>query len=228
MMPLLYNRGFNFIGQGKKIGIIQDKKFSKLSIIFQKNKNENIKQFLKAKNYSDPKDNFYLYTVCVKRVLEETLWTKKNFINDDFELFLWKDLKEEERKNFIDIEKSKSKENCEFYGYFPPTNKEEFEEINSLGIRNKDGVIGWIITQKNSENTIAVSLLYVMKKYRNSTLSLGLNIEAFKRQVEVGIPNVSCIIHSKNKPMLNLYKKRFDFATLNVSQTVISEKILSK
>jgi len=27
MMPLLYNRGFSFIGQGKKIGIIQDKKF---------------------------------------------------------------------------------------------------------------------------------------------------------------------------------------------------------
>jgi len=201
---------------------IKELGYTKMRIVFSKNRTGDLGQLLASKEWKEPIDNFFIYNVCVKDVLEQSSWIRNDYIRPEFEIFPWAELRDDER---IKLCADKEKKECEWAGFQPPINPEEkFELINSLGIRSKNGLAGWITYQENNKMTKACSLLYVMKKYRRSTLAIGLIIESFCLQVDAGIPNVSCIIKTENLPMLNLYRKRFDFATISVSQTMISEK----
>ncbi len=113
-------------------------------------------------------------------------WFKKRYsIPPDWTLFPWKDLSPQEK------EKLKQEEsNYQFPSHVSPLAipEESIEPINSLGVRYKNRVVGWMITQRSAPDLIQYSALYLEKDLHPIGIAIQLVREAVLRQQMANIP----------------------------------------
>lgn len=95
----------------------------------------------------------------------------------NFEYFMWKDLKPEERESIVIKEKTENwfKENP---GFSPFIKESDIEYSNSLGVRYEGQVIGWMITHRIFPDTIQYWCLFVDPRFQSTGIGLHLAIEA--------------------------------------------------
>lgn len=106
-------------------------------------------------------------------------WYKKEYeLPPDFEIFPWKDLKQEER---VAIEKAYERKEIPDEVY-PFAAGGVYEPMNSLGLRYHDKVIGWLITRQVDPNTICYYSIYTEYEYHNRGFIIQLLIHALKLQ----------------------------------------------
>lgn len=99
----------------------------------------------------------------------------------DFSLFSWAALKKEDRKE-LEFQYKQRSYTADIYPFF----KEELiEPSNSLGLRYKGKVIGWIITHRIRPDLIRYTALYLRNEFRLHSFGLApkLLIESIKRHV---------------------------------------------
>lgn len=102
----------------------------------------------------------------------------------EYELFKWKDLKAAERAQLERQLWQKA-----FPDYLSPFREEEkIEFLNSLGVRHKGEVIGWIITHRLNPDTIRYTSLFFQKTFHHTGYSIRMVKEACKLQIAAGIP----------------------------------------
>jgi len=117
---------------------------------------------------------------CSKAGIEKAPWLDKYLLPSAFDLFLWKDLSEEE--------KGALKERQKIESWFPeqlnPFQDEAFvEPLNSLGLRYKGEIVGWMITHRTARDTIRYTAVFIREDLQGFGLAIPLLIESIKRQV---------------------------------------------
>ena len=80
------------------------------------------------------------------------------------------------------------KESQERKPWFPdqlnPFQDEAFiEPLNSLGLRYKGEIVGWMITHRTARDTIRYTAIYIREDLQEFGLAIPLLIESIKRQV---------------------------------------------
>lgn len=112
-------------------------------------------------------------------------WMKKRFVfPDGFEEFLWSSLTNEERQKLLWQEQQ---------GVFPTElspfrDEEHFEPLNSLGLRYKGEVIGWMVTHRIKPDTIKYSALYIQKDLESLGVAVHLLRDSINRNIHSSIP----------------------------------------
>jgi GNAT superfamily N-acetyltransferase len=107
-------------------------------------------------------------------------WLSKPYqLPPDFRLFPWKELRPNERKKLLHWH-----EQQRFPQLISPFGPDEalIEPLNSLGLRYKDEVVGWMITHRLAPDTIRFSALYIEKPFSLTEAWIKLLIEAINLQ----------------------------------------------
>lgn len=165
----------------------------------------NIQEFIKnrftclAMGFEYPVDPF---TPIMEKILKKIQWPlgkyyfiKCHFVADQFSpewyvlqiqkslpkdmhFFLWSDLSDQDRKRII-FEENQGM----FLPYLSPIRLEKkYETTNSLGLRYKDKVVGWCLTERIDTETIRYSILYIEKEFHLLGYAIRLLAESIKLQ----------------------------------------------
>ncbi len=113
-------------------------------------------------------------------------WLNKDLqLSSAFSIFPWKELTAEERRFLIH-----QQEQGAFSPSVSPFGKEEaiLENINSLGLRYNNKVVGWMITHRVAPDTIRYSALYIQREFQYRKEAIILLSKAIKLQKEAGVP----------------------------------------
>lgn len=102
----------------------------------------------------------------------------------DFEIFPWGELTEDEEASL----KENDKEGAIPSSISPLNFKEPIEPINSLGIRYKGELIGWLITTRSDSKTVNFSAFYVIPEFRSTKAPMALLLTSINRLQRSNIP----------------------------------------
>lgn len=105
-------------------------------------------------------------------------WFKKRALPISFQIHCWDELKREERR-LLQIQVNQG---VYPYAVYPYGERGDPDSTNSLFLRSKDRVVGWIATHRVDSNTLIYSCLYVHRDYRNRQITLPLLCESIRKQ----------------------------------------------
>lgn len=105
-------------------------------------------------------------------------------LTNEMQVFPWRELKLLE-KNQLYHQQQQGRIPAEV---FPFKNLEKIEFLNSLGLRYKQEVIGWMITHRINPEMICYSSLYIHKEYKFLGCAINLLCQAIYKQKQAGIP----------------------------------------
>ena len=125
---------------------------------------------------------------------------------EDYTIFPWHTLTESEIKSI-----KNQLETDDYAKRFTPFAEEKrIENLNSLGLRYKDKVVGWMINHRIAPDTIRYTQMYVNPDYQplsRSILFLAKAIDIqFKTTPEV--PKATFRVKTDNTPMVNFVHRR--------------------
>jgi GNAT superfamily N-acetyltransferase len=108
-------------------------------------------------------------------VLFTAPWLHKPYpVPENCELFLWKDLRESERQQLLfDVKQRVIPE-----ALSPFLRENLIDEKSSVGMRNAEGIIGWMINHWTAPDTLQFANLYVYSPYKFLGHSMKLLVES--------------------------------------------------
>ena len=105
-----------------------------------------------------------------------------------------------------------------------------FEPVNSLGLRYKDEIAGWMITTRVARDTLRYERLFVRKEFQRMGRAIPLLAESIRRQYahEGHIPTKGgiWIAQADNMPMVQFIRKRMGPYLTSLIETKQSFKSL--
>jgi GNAT superfamily N-acetyltransferase len=157
-----------------------------------------------------------------KRLLKAG-WVTKYQLPENFSIFRWKEISEDEK---MIIKSYEYKD-----GWYPenlnPFNLDiKMQSSNSLGLRFKGEIIGWIIVQKLSNNSLNYARLFVCRDFQDTGKIIILLSEAIKIQANEKISYGCFSFDMDNKKMKLFYEKRFKPFVNKTNEKMYSFKIL--
>ena len=108
----------------------------------------------------------------------------KYLLPENCEQFMWKDLTSQEREDLEYLIKQRA-----IPGHVSPFIKEHLIQWNSsIGLRNKDGVIGWMITHCPGRDLIEFRSIFVFSEYASKGHAMRLLSESIHRMQQNNPP----------------------------------------
>jgi GNAT superfamily N-acetyltransferase len=141
---------------------------------------ENVFEYLLKKfKWQEPKVN---QLICKGDTNDfNTPWLNRGYrLPPSFELFPWSEITEEEREEIIQSQKT---EQWIPNDLIPFKYEAGLEPLNSLGMRYRNKVIGWLITHRLEEDTIRYTCSFVHKDVQRMGRIVPMYVEAIRRQV---------------------------------------------
>ncbi|MGK7879831.1 MAG: GNAT family N-acetyltransferase [Crocosphaera sp.] len=132
-------------------------------------------------------------------------WLQRKFhLPRDMMIFPWVEITDHER---IVIQKTYELEPWFEDGANPFENEENFEPLNSLGLRYQEKVVGWMLTERVASDSIYYKCMFVRKDLQRLGRGIALFVNAIKIQYEAKIPKGIWRVHLENPAMLRFVKK---------------------
>ncbi len=123
---------------------------------------------------------------------------------DDYTIFPWHSLEESEKESI--------KNQMEIHPRIidPFTEEDKIEPINSLGLRYKDKVIGWMINHRTAPDTIRYTAMDVHPDYQPLSRSILFLAKAIDLQCKTvpEVPKATFMVKIDNTPMVNFVHRR--------------------
>ncbi|MBU0947066.1 MAG: GNAT family N-acetyltransferase [Proteobacteria bacterium] len=175
----------------------------------QKSEKETMAHLLKANDYSPPEFSGLLCKSRDRGKILNAPFLKKSLLPPSCEIFLWKDLPQTER-NFIINRQRQAPWYPEILSPFH--NEAIIEHLNSLGLRYRGEIAGWVITHRISKKTIRYTTSFVREDLQQYGFTAPLLIEAIK--IHMASPesfvatDASFIIPAQFSAMIAFARKR--------------------
>ncbi|WP_424099474.1 GNAT family N-acetyltransferase [Moorena producens] len=132
-------------------------------------------------------------------IFQAPLMRKKISIPSDMQIFSWEEITSKER---LTIEQTQREKFWIKEKLYPFKHEENFEPLNSLGLRYKGEVVGWMLTERVALDTILYNCMFVRKDLQKMGRGIMLLVEAIKRQNKANIPNGIWEVNHKNTLMI--------------------------
>ncbi len=168
-----------------------------------------LEKLLKTGGYSPPEFSSLVCSSKRRGKILNAPFLKKSLLPPSCETFLWKDLKPQERNFILD----KQQQTPWYPSILSPfRNEKEIEFLNSLGLRYRGEIAGWIITHRISHKTIRYTTSFVRQDLQQYGFTAPLLIEAIK--IHIASPesyvatDASFVIPVQFESMITLAKKR--------------------
>lgn len=135
----------------------------------------------------------------------EAPWVKKySHLPSSYNIFPWQEITEQERQAI--------KQQQEIQPWIPedliPFQYENnFEPLNSLGLRYQGQVVGWVINHRFSSDTIRYTCSFVRKDLQKMGRIISLYAEAGKRQCKANIFKCIWTVPRQHESMVNFVQR---------------------
>ncbi len=120
---------------------------------------------------------YFLLVHCDCRMLGSEWMSLSTRLPDDYEIFLWSGLRAEERRALLASQASDP--------WIPqdldPFQIEQFHAFNSLGLRYRGAVVGWVLTEEFDEQTLSYACSYIRPDLKRRGRLVQLWVEAVRR-----------------------------------------------
>ncbi|PQP84169.1 hypothetical protein C0Q44_06120 [Paenibacillus sp. PCH8] len=110
-------------------------------------------------------------------------WLRERPLPNGLELFLWADQPEKELKRSIESTEAIIPDFLSPFKNFAP-----LEPSNSLGLRSEQGIQGWSMTYRLTDDTILYDAVYIAPEYQQVGLAFHMLARSIRLQLEAGIP----------------------------------------
>lgn len=159
-----------------------------------------------------PEAQLFLYKVEIPIFVQLPV-AQKMKLPAEYELFLWDTLAESDKQYVLNRQKK-----MDWYpkALSPHFDNPNFEKGNSVGLRFRGDVVGWMINYRVGEHVIEYSSLFVSPELQGLARGVPLMVEAAKRQYAMGVKFAIFQVQSKNKAM-NMFTKK------HMGKSVVSE-----
>ncbi len=137
-----------------------------------------LEKVLKKNDWTPPQPRM-LVCNCDRKMLTAP-WLQKEYpLPPEFTIFPWTEITEQER---ISLKNQSKNETWIPELLNPLAHENNFETLNSMGLRYRDQVVGWSITHRLSPTTIRYSCSYIRPDLQRIGRILALYAESIKRQ----------------------------------------------
>ena len=155
-----------------------------------------IERMLKQQNWT-PASAYSLQCLTNLETIEQAPLNRYTF-PQKFTIFPWSELTDLER------EKIERRENgLNYPNELCPFRSGRIEAPSSIGVRDRDEVIGWSIVEQLTPNCVSYSSLFIRPEYRSIGLGLHLLLASVNRQiVDKSVTMVSFIVLQENTAMV--------------------------
>lgn len=123
-----------------------------------------------------------------------------------YQLFMWNQLRESERIALLQQYEEKA-----FPANVSPfTDEARIEPLNSLGLRYKKEIVGWLITERSDPDTINFASLFVYPEFRTSIAPMILLTYGIDLQQKSNVPKalVELNLQQSDRTWISFVKKR--------------------
>lgn len=94
------------------------------------------------------------------------------------------------------------------------------DPTTSVGLRRGGRVVGWMLTQRATPDTLCYARLYVAPEARARGAALALVAAAIRRQVDVGVPYGTFVVRADAAEMVRLLRRRLAPYLEAVTETI--------
>ena len=127
-------------------------------------------------------------------------WLDRRPLPASFSLVPWSDLTVADRQALQHLNAPQS---------LSPFNQDpQIETLNSLGLRHRGNVVGWLLTHRVAPDTIRYSTLYVAEPFQSLGRGVSLIAEGIHRQIVSSVPYCRGAVAVDNPKMLRFVDRR--------------------
>jgi uncharacterized protein (TIGR03032 family) len=132
-------------------------------------------------------------------------WVGKRPLPDGYEIFPWKDLGAERRREIVHRQQEAS-----WYpeALSPFQMEERIDPEVSVGLSHGGRVVGWMVAHRVSDEVVQYTSLFVEPGHGKLGRGLPLVAEAARRQVDAGVPRGIFMVQADNTAMRRLIDRR--------------------
>jgi GNAT superfamily N-acetyltransferase len=160
-------------------------------------------------------------------------WVKKEYhLPSSFTIFPWGKITKEER---LEIEQKQKNEEWITPSYHIPFAHEtkDLEALNSLGLRYKGQVVGWVLTHRIAPDTIRYTTMFVRQDLQKMARGIALVVKAIQLQSQafsqgVNVPKAIWVVADTNMAMVGFVKKHMEHYLVSLQENKSSVKLLMK
>jgi GNAT superfamily N-acetyltransferase len=163
---------------------------------------------------------------CDRRTLTAPWLNMEFMLPPSFQIVPWEDITPDEK---IWIQQSNQANSWIPPDLLPSIHEEDFEPLNSLGMRYQGRVIGWLITHRLAVDTIRYTCSYIRQDLQKAARIIPMYAEAVKRQ-KTAMPDSKAIwtVPKSHASMIAFVKKRLASYMVSLEEGRGSSKQLSR
>lgn len=161
-----------------------------------------LERVLQKCHWAEPQVHEIIGKGHIDNVIKMPWVNKEGYFVNSYEIFPWSSLSNEEK---MSIQKQKDKIPQDLY---PLQYMANMERVNSIGLRYRGDVVGWLISHRIAPDTIRFTCSYIRHDLQKIGRNLGLMAEAIKRQHQAKIPYIIWTTPMHHQGMVEFTKKR--------------------
>lgn len=178
-----------------------------------------LEPLLQKFNWQPPQATFLLGKTTTEKIAAAP-WLTRYPLPAAFTVFPWHELTAAEAESWQQRQDYPPSLN-------PFTNDPRLEPLNSLGLRYRGEVIGWMLTHRVAPDTIRYSNLYVSEKFQKLGRAISLLAESIQRQIASSIPYCTFSVSQENTQMLKFVDRHLQPYLTGMSESRICGKRLN-
>jgi uncharacterized membrane protein len=179
-------------------------------------------RLLQKCNWTPPKPRMLVCKSSIDKIVHAP-WMQKTKLPDSYSIFPWSEITEAER---LALQKPEER-----FPWIPETlipfiHEENFEPLNSLGLRYQGELVGWMITHRVSVDTIRYACGFLRPDLQKMGRFIPLLANAIHIQNKANILNCICVVSLQRNAMVNFVKKRMAPYLTSLKESQESYKLL--
>jgi GNAT superfamily N-acetyltransferase len=182
-----------------------------------------LERLLEKCNWAHPQPRMLICKGQAEAIMEAPWMKRYSRIPSSYSIFPWLEITQEERQA---IQQQQEAQPWIPENLIPFQCEKNLEPLNSLGLRYRGQVVGWVINHRISSDTIRYTSAFVREDLQKMGRVISLFYEAGKRQVEAKIPNVIWATPLFHKSMVAFIKNHWAPYLNSVEETRGSFKLL--
>lgn len=186
---------------------------------------ESVHRLLAELRYPEPTVRAYVGRVQGHK-LAQAAWLKPPRLPQCFEIFLWRDLKPEERRR---IQESQARSPW-YPEQLDPFRFEPVEPLNSVGLRFENEVAGWQINHRIASDTIRYTALFVRQDLQSTGVAAALLRASSLLHLNCGdahIDKATFAVPVQQEGMVKFVRKRMEAFVNQLNESVETTKELT-
>ncbi len=209
VVPDYRGRGIGKTLLGKMESELKNRGCDEISLKYLDNPHQTaLEQILKQQNWFAPEATALICYCITAKLYQFSQYIDRLSLklSNDYTIFPWHTLTEAEIQSI----KSQMQTHSLTRRFNPFTEEHKIEPINSLGLRHKDQVIGWMINHRIAPDTIRYTQMYVHPDYQPLSRSILLLAKAIELQYKEApeATKATCMVKIDNTPMVNFVHRR--------------------